>query len=130
MRKILSLMMVLFFTVGMAMANVGNVYYTATFLKGTSANGDNISGYDKSGDYTTNGIKWTIPGNNTNGDYIRVGGKSITSVARVIASQAAIGDAIAKIVISHNGISRNDVVVDSVILTVASDAAIVVVMNT
>ena len=122
MKKFFSLFAAVLFA-GSMMAAVGNLYYTATFLKGTADAGNNVSGYDKTGTYTTNGIDWTIPGNNTNGDYIRVGGKSITSVERVIASQSALGDAIAKIVISHNGKSRGDVTVDSVVLTVASNAA-------
>ena len=122
MKKIFSFLAAVLFA-GSMMASVGNLYYTATFLKGTSDAGNNISGYDKTGDYTSDGLTWTIPGNNTNGDYIRIGGKSITSAERVIASQAKMGNAIAKIVVSHNGISRNEVVVDSVVLTVASNAA-------
>ena len=107
---------------GSMMAAVVNLYYTATFLKGTSANGDNISDYTKTGTYTTNGMSWTIPGNNTNGDYIRIGGKSLDNVDRSITSQAVMGDDIAKLVISHAGISRNDVSVPKVTVTVASDA--------
>ena len=122
MKKIFSFFAAILFT-GSMMASVGNLYYTATFLKGTSDAGNNISGYDKTGNYTSNGLTWTIPGNNTNGDYIRIGGKSITSVERVIAAQTKMEDAIAKIVVSHNGVSRDAVVVDSVVLTVASNAA-------
>lgn len=122
MKKIFSLLAAVLFA-GSMMASVGNLYYTATFLKGTSAAGNNISGYDKTGNYTSNGLTWTIPGNNTNGDYIRIGGKSINSVERVIAAQTKMEDAIAKIVVSHNGVSRDAVVVDSVVLTVASNAA-------
>ena len=120
MKKFFSLIAAVLFA-GSMMAAVGNLYYTATFLKGTGT--EAISGYAESGTYTWAGMAWTIPGNNTNGDYIRIGGKKITSVGRVIASQAGFDGAIAKIVIAHNGKSRNDVVVDSVVLTVASDAA-------
>ena len=122
MRKLLSLLTAVLLA-GSMWAAVGNLYYTATFLKGTSAAGDNISGYDNTGDYTTNGITWVIPGNNTNGDYIRIGGKKIESVERVVKSKATINSEIAKIVISHNGKTRDNVVLDSVMLTVASDAS-------
>lgn len=121
MKKLFSLLAAVLFA-GSMMAAVGNLYYTATFLKGTSANGDNISDYTKTGTYTTNGMSWTIPGNNTNGDYIRVGGKSLNNVDRSITSQAVMGDDIAKLVISHAGISRTDVSVPKVTVTVASDA--------
>lgn len=121
MKKLFSLLAAVLFA-GSMMAAVGNLYYTATFLKGTSANGDNISDYTKTGTYTTNGMSWTIPGNNTNGDYIRVGGKSLDNVDRSITSQAVMGDDIAKLVISHAGISRSDVSVPKVTVTVASDA--------
>lgn len=121
MKKLFSLLAAVLFA-GSMMAAVGNLYYTATFLKGTSANGDNISDYTKTGTYTTNGMSWTIPGNNTNGDYIRVGGKSLDNVDRSITSQAVMGDDIAKLVISHAGISRADVSVPKVTVTVASDA--------
>lgn len=121
MKKLFSLLAAVLFA-GSMMAAVGNLYYTATFLKGTSANGDNISDYTKTGTYTTNGMSWTIPGNNTNGDYIRIGGKSLNNVDRSITSQAVMGDDIAKLVISHAGISRTDVSVPKVTVTVASDA--------
>lgn len=120
MKKFLSLFAAILFA-GSMFAAVGNLYYTATFLKGTAETGS-VSGYDKTGTYTAGDMKWTIPGNNTNGDYIRVGGKSLVSVERVISSQSGMGDAIAKIVIAHNGKSRDKIVVDSVILTVASNA--------
>lgn len=122
MKKFFSLVAAVLFA-GSMFAAVGNLYYTATFLQGTSAKGDNISNYASSGDYTTAGMTWTIPGNNTNGDYIRIGGKNISSVERIIASQSGMGDAIAKIIINHNGKSRNEIVVDSVMVTVASNAA-------
>ena len=119
----LSLLMLFTFSLGTSWADVGNVFYTATFLKGTTADGNNVSGYDASGSYTTNGITWTIPGNNTNGDYIRIGGKSITNKERVIASQSTINDAIAKIEIAHLGKSRANVSLSEVIVLTASDAA-------
>ena len=122
MKKFFSLIAAVLFA-GSMFAAVGNLHYTVTFEKGTADKGDNVSGYDKTGTYTWDEMAWTIPGNNTNGDYIRIGGKKITSVERVIASQAGFGDAIAKIVIAHNGKSRDNVVLDSVVLTVASDAA-------
>lgn len=121
MKKFFSLIAAVLFA-GSMFAAVGNLYYTATFLKGTSADGNNVSGYDKTGDYTTNGMTWVIPGNNTNGDYIRVGGKSLDNVDRAITAKSAMESDIAKIVISHNGKSRNEITVNKVTVKVASDA--------
>ena len=38
------------------------------------------SGYDKTYTVTIGEKSWTIPGNLTNGDYLRIGGKSIDGI--------------------------------------------------
>lgn len=65
---------------------------------------------------------WTIPGNMTNGDYLRIGGKSIDKVDRVIQCNDKLTGNISKIVFNHNGKSRANITVHSVKVTVASDA--------
>jgi len=116
MKRIFSFFAAILFAASM-MAGVGNEYYNVTFLKSSGP-----SGYDKTGDYAYGGITWTIPGNITNGDYIRVGGKGIDHQERYIFSQAPLNDAIAKIVIAHNGKSRANVTLHTVTVVVASDA--------
>lgn len=116
MRKILSLFAAILFA-GSMMAAVGNVYYTFAAVKNSSN-----TTYAKVYDVTSNGMSWSVPGNQNNDGFVRIGGNSLTSEERVVKSNEAMGAAIAKIVIAHNGKSRNDVVVDSVMLTVASDA--------
>ena len=80
------------------------------------------SGYANTYTVTIGGKSWTIPGNLTNGDYLRIGGKSITEVDRVIQCNEALTGNISKIVFKHNGKSRANVTVHSVTVTVASDA--------
>ncbi|MBR5686498.1 MAG: Ig-like domain-containing protein [Prevotella sp.] len=80
------------------------------------------SGYANTYNVTIGGYSWTIPGNLTNGDYLRIGGKSISEVDRVIQCNDALTGNISKIVFNHNGKSRANVTVHSVTLTVASDA--------
>ena len=80
------------------------------------------SGYDKTYTVTIGEKSWTIPGNLTNGDYLRIGGKSIDGVDRVIQCNDALSGTINKITFNHNGKSRANITVHSVTLTVASDA--------
>ena len=80
------------------------------------------SGYANTYDVTIGGKSWTIPGNLTNGNYLRIGGKSITQVNRVIQCNEILPGNISKIVFNHNGKSRANITVHSVTVTVASDA--------
>lgn len=118
MRKILSLLAAIFFA-GSMLAAVGNVFYTFVPQKLGSGN---VSDYSKSGDQEIDGLTWTVPGNWYGTGALRLGGKSIENVDRSIIGKSAIGDAIAKIVISHAGINSTDLVLNTVKLTVASDA--------
>ncbi len=81
------------------------------------------SNYGSTYTVTIGGKSWTIPGNMTNGDYLRIGGKSIDKVDRVIQCNDELTGNISKIVFNHNGKSRANVTVHSVKVTVANDAA-------
>lgn len=118
MRKFLSLLAAILFA-GSMLAAVGNVFYTFVPQKLGSGN---VSDYSKSGDQEIDGLTWTVPGNWYGTGALRLGGKSIENVDRSIIGKSAIGDAIAKIVITHAGINSTDLVLNTVKLTVASDA--------
>jgi len=116
MKKFLSLFSAILFAVSM-MAGVGNVYYTFSPAK----NGSNTA-YDKVYDVTIGTMDWSVPGNQNFDGYVRIGGKSLDKVDRAITGKTPMGDAIAKIVISHNGKTRANVVLHSVTIVAASDA--------
>ena len=104
MRKILSLLTAILFA-GSMMAAVGNVYYTFVPQKLSSGN---VSDYTKTGDQTVDEMTWNVPGNWYATGALRIGGKSITDVDRVITGKTAMGDAIAQIVISHTGVTSDN----------------------
>lgn len=83
--------------------------YTLSFSKiNYDANHPEYSSYGDAHDWTSGTIDWSIIGNQTIGDYIRVGGKSVTNVNRISYSKSTISDKkIAKVVLSHNGKTNN-----------------------
>ncbi len=101
------------------MAAVGDVFYTFVPQKLSSGN---VSDYTKTGDQTVDDMVWNVPGNWYATGALRIGGKSIENVDRVIAGKTAMGDAIAKIVIAHAGVTSDNLKLNSVKVTVASDA--------
>ncbi|MBO5619006.1 MAG: hypothetical protein J5902_03375 [Paludibacteraceae bacterium] len=119
MKKIFSFLAAVLFA-GSMMASVGNLYYTLEISKTAVDAGGNTS-YDGSAEMTVGGMTWSLSGNTNLGDFWAVGGKSLTSKERATYSQTAMGDAIAKIVVSHSGTTSDALLVDSVVLTVASD---------
>ena len=101
------------------MAAVGDVFYTFVPQKLSSGN---VSDYTKTGDQTVDDMVWNVPGNWYATGALRIGGKSIDAVDRIIAGKTAMGDAIAKIVITHAGVTSDNLKLNSVKVTVASDA--------
>ena len=118
MRKILSFLTAILFA-GSMMADVGDVFYS--FVPNKPSKGA-VSDYSKTGTMTVDGLNWTVPGNWYGDGALRLGGKSLDAVDRSIIAQSAMGDAIAKIVITHAGVNSNDLLLNTVKLTVASDA--------
>ena len=121
MKKLFSIFAALLFA-GSIMANVGNLYYTLAISQTSADDGGNTS-YDGSAEMTVGGMQWSLSGNTNLGDYWAIGGKSLTSKERATYSKTAMGDAIAKIVVSHSGVTADALKVDSAVLIVASDAA-------
>ena len=100
-----------------AWAAPGDVVYTLTCSK-NSSNTDYARNYD----VTINGLSWNAPGNQTLGNYWRIGGKSLNKVDRTITGKSPISSAISKVTLAHKGISNANAKINSVSLTVASDA--------
>ena len=96
-----------------AWAAPGDVVYTLTCSK-NSSNTDYARNYD----VTINGLSWNAPGNQTLGNYWRIGGKSLNKVDRTITGKSPIS----KVTLAHKGISDANAKINSVSLTVASDA--------
>ena len=129
MKKLFSLFAAVLFA-GSMMAAVGNLYYTLAITQNpnnTATNQENS--YTGNYEVTVNGMAWNLPGNLQLGDYWAIGGKSLTSAERATYSKTAMGDAIAKILVSHSGTTSDQLLVDSAVLTVASDAAFASVID-
>ena len=92
------------------------VAYTFATAKSTSN-----TAYASNYTVTIDGLKWSVPGNQNNTGYVRIGGKEISKVDRNIIGLDAISSAISKITVNHNGKSNNNFTVHSVTITVASD---------
>ena len=108
-----------------AWAAPGDVVYTLTCSK-NSSNQDYATNYD----VTINGLSWNAPGNQTLGNYWRIGGKSLNKVDRTITGKSPISSAISKVTLAHKGISNANAKINSVSLTVASDVDFTDVIET
>ncbi len=91
------------------------VAYTFTTPKGESD-------YTKFKDITIDNIVWNVPGNQVSDGALRLGGKSLDGVDRVITGKGSLADAITKITVNHSGTTSDKLIVNSVMVTVASDA--------
>ena len=108
-----------------AWAAPGDVVYTLTCSK-NSSNQDYATNYD----VTINGLSWNAPGNQTLGNYWRIGGSSLNKVDRIITGKSAINSAISKVTLAHKGRSNTSAKINSVSLTVASNANFTDVIET
>ena len=90
-----------------------------------SSEGTNHTNYNQYFDDEHDGMVWNAPGNQkvneTTTDRWRIGGKSLDKVDRTITAKTPMGSAINCVVLNHFGVSRNEVTVNSLTLTVASD---------
>ena len=99
-----------------------SVYYT---LDGTQTGGDN--GYATDSKITQSGMDWLVTGNTTVSPW-RLGGKSLTGVDRDVKATTAMGSAITKVALEVG--TKTLTSVNSITLTVASDAAFSNVLDT
>lgn len=107
------------FAIGQALskANEAQVVYTLTVP--TVANNSN---YNEVYDVTVDDMTWSVPGNQSQGGGLRIGGKSLDKVDRVITGKSAMSAAVGKVTVNHGGTTSDKLVVNSVTMTVASDA--------
>ena len=94
--------------------------YTFSIIKPSSGA---VSDYTKTGDMTIDGITWTVPGNWYANGALRLGGKSLDKVNRTITGKGAITKAVSKLTFNHTGNTSDNLVLNSVKVTVASDAS-------
>ena len=90
--------------------------YTFTTVKNTS-NQTYASNYE----VTIGNMNWSVPGNQYDDGQLRLGGKNFEG-DRTIIGLSPFTDAITQITVNHGGISSNNITVNSVTVTVASDA--------
>lgn len=84
--------------------------YSLTFTKDTKG-----SAYADPHETVSGGVAWSVYGNQAQGDFLGVGGKSITNVDRTLTSQSAVSTvAISKITLKHNGISNSGIKINSI----------------
>lgn len=122
------LMLCMIFGIGggsVAFAGEGDVFYTLTTPQNTSN-----TAYATYYDVTINGLKWSAPGNHNFDGYWRIGGKSLTKVDRSITGKSQIGSVIGKVTLNHNGKSNASLTINSISLTVASDALFTNIIET
>ena len=114
-----------------AWATPGDVVYTLKCVYNSSNTAYNTNTYK----VTYDGLTWITPGNQgpdqTNKtDFWRIGGKSLNTVDRTITGKNAISSPISKVTLAHNGITNTNAKINSVSLTVASDANFTDVIET
>lgn len=124
-RLVISLMVLMTIGVGSVWGAEGDVVYTLSCVKNTSN-----SAYATYYDVTINSKTWNAPGNQTFDGYWRIGGKDLTKVDRTITGKSNIDKPIKKITINHKGKSHNSLTVNSVTITVATDASFKNVIDT
>lgn len=88
-------------------------------LDGTVTGGTNA--YAEASEISQNDMDWSVEGNTTTNPW-RIGGKSLDKVDRLITGKTAFSTAINKITFNHAGTTSDNLIVNSVKLTVASDA--------
>lgn len=112
-----------------AWAETGDVFYTLKCVYNSSNTNYKTNNYN----VTYNGLSWITPGNQgitKNEDVWRIGGTQITNTDRTITGKSAINSVISKVTLAHNGISKTTVKINSVSLTVASDANFTNILET
>ena len=79
--------------------------------------------YANNYDVTIDDVIWNVPGNQNFDGYVRIGGKNLTNVTRVIYSKGSVTGDVKSVVMETNGISNSSLMVHSVVCKVYSSAA-------
>lgn len=122
------LVLCMIFVIGggsVAFAAEGDEFYSLTAVQNKSN-----TAYATYYDVTINNLVWNVPGNQNFDGYWRIGGKSLTNVDRYITGKSPIGKAIGKVTLNHNGKSNASLTINSISLTVASDASFTNIIET
>ncbi len=121
------LMLCMIFCIGGGSVNAaeGDVFYSLTAVQN-----DKNTAYATNYDVTIDNLKWNVPGNQNFNGFWRIGGKSLTKVNRFITGKSPIGKAIGKVTLNHNGKSYANLTINSISLTVASDASFTNIIET
>lgn len=110
----------------------GDVAYTLSFTQLSS--GTNYNQYGLAHDITVSTKNWTVIGNQSLGNYLGVGGKSITAAERTLTSTSAIGSTyIGEVRVNYSGISNKNyttLTVDSAKLEVSSNSSYSAIVET
>lgn len=101
------------------------IAYTFQTEKNTSN-----TAYATNYDVTIKSVSWNVPGNQNFTGYVRIGGKSLDKVNRVIKSNGTLSDDITKIVFNHNGKSNANLTIHSIKLEVASNSSFSTIVDT
>ncbi|MCI6234863.1 MAG: Ig-like domain-containing protein [Prevotella sp.] len=122
------LVLCMIFVIGggsVALAAEGDEFYSLTAVTNKSN-----QVYATYYDVTINNLVWNVPGNQNFDGYWRIGGKSLTKIDRSITGKSPIGKAIGKVTLYHNGKSNANLTINSISLTVASDASFTDIIET
>ncbi len=121
----ISLLTMLFFVTGSNVWADDEPFYTLWTVSKTGEGVQNHTNYTQYFDDEHDGMIWNAPGNqkvsNDVTDRWRIGGKSLDKVDRTITAKTPMASAINRVVLNHFGVSRDQVTVNSLTLTVASD---------
>ena len=74
-------------------------------------------------DVTIDDVVWNVPGNQNFDGHVRIGGKNLENVTRVIYSKGSVAGDVKSVVMETNGISHTSLTVHSVVCKVYSSAA-------
>ena len=121
------LVLCMIFVIGggsVALAAEGDEFYSLTAVQ------KNNTAYATYYDVTINNLVWNVPGNQNFNGFWRIGGKSLTKVDRFITGKSPIGKAIGKVTLNHNGKSNANLTINSISLTVSSDASFTNIIET
>ena len=91
--------------------------------------GSNHTSYNDYYDDVHDGMTWNAPGNQSLEGKWRIGGKSLDKVDRFITAKTPMGSAIDRVVLNHLGVSKAQVTVHSLTLTIASDVEYATILD-
>ena len=92
-----------------------------TLLTVPNATGSNHTSYKDYYDDEHDGMVWNAPGNQSLEGKWRIGGKELDKEDRTITAKTAMGSTISRVVVNHLGVSKAQITVHSMKLTIASN---------